>query len=80
MKRTGFVLFLGTLLAAPTAIQITPYSLREQLPFPLADATVTTYGFSLEPSDTTFAPVPAVRNPTVVGQPVGVGGHPFART
>ncbi|MBK9263222.1 MAG: hypothetical protein IPM54_25895 [Polyangiaceae bacterium] len=64
-------------LAAPTPIRITPFTEREELPFPLPTGTITTYAFEAEPDGTQFA-VPAtirVKNdrnvPTTAAIPVG---------
>jgi len=65
-------------LAATIPVQITPFAARDDLPAPLPHATVTMYGFELEPSGTTFSvPVTVrVRNdkalPTSLVIPVGV--------
>jgi RHS repeat-associated protein len=42
-------------LATTINVVITPFQARDELPAPLPDATVTMYGFELEPSGTTFA-------------------------
>ncbi len=68
-------------LSANVPVQITPIRKRAEFPVPLPDATLTTYGFELEPDGQTFAQPVTVRVantravPTSLKIPVGVASR-----